>query len=192
MADTLVKLIEMVPSTAAVGDGPAKQTNQPVQRRLVGPLSPRPTTRSSIVKPSFTAKPNLEAELAETRRAFRIYRSTNSREAVYVYLSKVFQAVTRWQRLGCAIRNARATIRLQANAPQMKAEPFAIMVFCTSDPKVVDAKTRSKWSRVLRYAARVKPPCQPLIDFVRVRGGLNECACNFGRISRCPQTNAAV
>jgi hypothetical protein len=91
-----VKLIEMVPSTAAVGDGPAKQTNQPVQRRLVGPLSPRPTTRILIAKPSFTAKPNLEAEFAELRKAFRIYRST--------YLSRVFAVVTRWQRLDCALK----------------------------------------------------------------------------------------
>jgi len=27
-------------------------------------------------------------------------------------------------------------------------EPFGIVIFCTSSPKIVDAKTRSKWSRV--------------------------------------------
>ena len=62
----------------------------------------------------------------------------------------------------------------------MKPEPFGIVIFCTSDPKIVDAKTRSKWSRVLRYAARAKPEGQRLTDFVKSNGGINECARKFG------------
>ncbi len=38
----------------------------------------------------------------------------------------------------------------------------AILIFWTSDPKIADAKTRSKWSRVLLYAARAQPPGQRL------------------------------
>jgi hypothetical protein len=176
MADTLVKHIGMAPSTAGVGERPAKQTNQPVQRRLVGQLSPRPTTRIHIAKPSFAAKPNLEAELAKVRKAWRTYRSTNSRQAVYIYLSQVYQVVTRWQRLDCAMKNARAAMGLRADAPQMKPEPFAIVIFCTSDPDTVDAKTRSKWARVCRYARKTKPRKGRLIDFIKAQGGLNECA----------------
>jgi len=63
----------------------------------------------------------------------------------------------------------------------MKPEPFGILIFCTSDSEVVDAKTRSKWSRVLRYAARAKPAGQRLTDFVKSNGGLNECARKFAR-----------
>ena len=33
------------------------------------------------------------------------------------------------------------------------AVPLAAVIACTADPKKVDGKTRSKWSRVLRYAA---------------------------------------
>ena len=40
----------------------------------------------------------------------------------------------------------------------MKPEPFGIVIFCTSDPEVADAKTRSKWSRVLRYATKKQSP----------------------------------
>jgi hypothetical protein len=101
---------------------------------------------------------------------------------VYIYLSRVFAVVSRWHRLDCAVKNARVALRLQANAPQMKPEPFAIVIFCTSDPGTVDAKTRSKWSRVLRYARRSKPAGQRLIDFIRSNGGLNECAHEFGEI----------
>jgi hypothetical protein len=39
---------------------------------------------------------------------------------------------------------------------------------------VADAKTRSKWSRVLRFARSVKPANQSLTDFIKSNGGLNE------------------
>ena len=82
----------------------------------------------------------------------------------------------RWRRLNCALNKSRAALRLRHNPPQLKPEPFGIVIFCTADPKIVDAKTRSKWSRVLRYAAQAKPPGQRLTDFIKSNGGLNECA----------------
>jgi hypothetical protein len=184
VADALMKPIELAVPAGEVGQGPAKQTNQTVQRKIVGPLSPLAIWRISIAKPKLTAKPDIDTELAEIRRAWRPYQSHNSRDAVYTYLSKVFAVVTRWQRLDCALKNARAALRLQTDAPQMKPEPFATVIFCTADPEVVDAKTRSKWSRVLRYAARAKPPGQRLTDFVKSNGGVNECARKFARMSR--------
>jgi hypothetical protein len=87
----------------------------------------------------------------------------------------------RWQRLNCAVKNSRAALRLAHDAPQMKPEPFGTVIFCTADPYVVDAKTRSKWSRVLRYARKAKPGNQRLTDFVKSNGGLNECARRFAR-----------
>jgi hypothetical protein len=32
-------------------------------------------------------------------------------------------------------------------------EPFAALILCTADRQKVDKRTRSKWSRVLRYSA---------------------------------------
>jgi hypothetical protein len=58
------------------------------------------------------------------KRAWRIYQSTNSREAVYIYLASVFGIVTRWRRLNCAVKHSRTALRLQAGAPQMMPEPF--------------------------------------------------------------------
>jgi hypothetical protein len=89
----------------------------------------------------------------------------------------------RWRRLNCALKKSRAALRLRPNPPQMKPEPFAIAIFCTSDSNVADAKTRSKWSRVLRYAAQAKPASQRLTDFITSNGGLNECARKFARIA---------
>jgi hypothetical protein len=75
------------------------------------------------------------------------------------------QLVMRWRRLDCALVKSKAALRLRPNPPQMKPEPFGIMIFCTAGPKTVDGKTRSKWSRVLRYAARTKPEGQHLIFY---------------------------
>jgi hypothetical protein len=41
-------------------------------------------------------------------------------------------------------------------------EPFAAIIRCTAEPAKVDKRTRSKWSRVLRYAAEYKPSSEPL------------------------------
>ncbi len=181
MADTLVKPIEMAVPAVNVGQEPAKRPNQSVQRKIVRPLSLYPSSRILPAKPTLAAKPDLETELAEVRKAWRIYRSTNGRDAVYIYLSKVFQVVSRWQGLNCAEKSARAALRLRANAPPLKPDPFAIVIFCTSDPDVVDPKTRSKWRRALRYAVRTKPAGQRLIDFIKSKGGINECARRFAR-----------
>jgi hypothetical protein len=56
-----------------------------------------------------------------------------------------------------------------------------LLPICTCDPDVADAKTRSKWSRVLRYARKERPANQGLTDFIKSNGGLNECARRFAR-----------
>jgi hypothetical protein len=175
VADTLVKPIERGLPIDVVKMS-AKQTNQSVQRKIAGPPSSYPHARKPIAKPSIATKSFLGIELAEMDRAWRRYQSTNDRDAVYIYLAAVFGIVMRWRRLDCAMKESRMALRLHPNPPQMKPEPFGIVIFCTADSKIVDAKTRSKWSRVLRYAARVKPPGQRLTDFIKSNGGLNECA----------------
>ena len=114
MADSLMKPIELAVPAGEVGQGPAKQTNQPVQRTIVGPLSPHALRRISIAQSNLTVKPNIKTELAEIRRAFRAYQSHNSRVAVYIYLSSVFAVIMRWRRLNCAVKNSKAALRLSA------------------------------------------------------------------------------
>jgi hypothetical protein len=123
----------------------------------------------------------IESALAEVRQTWQKYRCTNLRIAVYYYLEAVFELVRRWQRLKCSLKNSRAALRLQPNAPKLRVEPFAIVIFCTCDPEIADAKTRSKWSRVLRFARKMKPAGQTLTDFIQANGGLNECARRFAR-----------
>jgi hypothetical protein len=164
---------------------PPGHQRTPVPRIRLDPSNQVPLYKKTS-KPSPTLRATVEQELAEVKQAWQKYRSTNSRDAVYFYLEAVFALVRRWQRLKCSLKNSRAALSLQTNPPQMKPEPFAIAIFCTSDPRVVDAKTRSKWSRVLRYAARAKPLGQRLTDFVKSNGGINECARKFAQPVRRP------
>ena len=160
---------------------PTVLTRPLVRQKIVSPVNRCPAVNEQLSRPTLNPISSIEAELAEIKRAWRIYQSTNSRDAVYIYLASVFGIVMRWRRLNCALKKSRTALRFQHDAPQMKPEPFAIMILCTSDSNVADAKTRSKWARVCRYARKTKPRQVRLIDFVKSQGGLNECARRFAR-----------
>ncbi len=168
-------------SQAPVAKQPTAPINPVFQKRIVRPSSrcPLPTKPNSKLtpKPSRT----IEADLAEVVEVWARYRSTNGRDAVYMYLEMVFAVVRRWQRRECSKKNSRAILRLRGGARRMRIEPFSILIFCTADPKVADAKTRSKWSRVLQYARMAKPADQPLTAFIKSNGGINACAGMFAR-----------
>ena len=170
-------------SQAPLARQPTAPTNPVVQERIVGPSSryPLPTK----LKSKLTPKPSstIEADLGEVLEVWTRYRSTNGRDAVYMYLEMVFAVVRRWQRLECSKKNSRAILRLRNGARRMRIEPFSILIFCTADPKVADAKTRSKWSRALQYARIAKPADQPLTAFIKSKGGINVCAGIFARRS---------
>ena len=131
----------------AVANSPLRQTIRPIRQRTRGPLSPlvkNALVKKPIWRPTLNPVSSIETELAQVRNAWARYRSINDRDAVYIYLASVFAVVVRWRRLNCAVKNSKAALRLRSNPPQMKPEPFAIVIFCTADPKIVDAKTRSK------------------------------------------------
>jgi hypothetical protein len=62
-----------------------------------------------------------------------------------------------------------------------REDPFAAMIRCTADPVKTDKRTRSKWSRVMRYAAAYKPESERLDHFIIRKGGINACAARFSR-----------
>jgi hypothetical protein len=63
-----------------------------------------------------------------------------------------------------------------------REDPFAAIIRCTADPAKADKRTRSKWSRLMRYAAMYKPDPEPLAQFIQRKRGINACA---SRYSRC-------
>jgi hypothetical protein len=93
----------------------------------------------------------------------------------------VYDLVAWWMAEGREIDRARRALRLQRLKVSDREDPFAAIIRCTADPAKADKRTRSKWSRVMRYAAAYKPNAEPLDQFIRRKGGINACAGRFSR-----------
>ena len=109
----------------------------------------------------YTTQALMQA-LLRVRLAWEGCQSCRDRNAIYGYLTAVFDLVMWWAAENRAISRARWTLRLQGADLPTNDEPFAAVIFCTSDPCKVDKRTLSKWSRVLRYAAEYKTNAEPL------------------------------
>ncbi len=118
----------------------------------------------------------MKANLLRLQNEWETFQSTNARDAVYRYLTAVFDLVSWW-----SVDRAHRALHLRGHHSVREPEAFATIIRCTSDPAKVDDRTRSKWSRVLRYAAEYKDLDEPLRDFIKCRGSINEFASRFAR-----------
>jgi hypothetical protein len=123
----------------------------------------------------------LRQDLTWVRNAWDECQGKRKRDAIYGYLTAVFDLVAWWAAENRAVERAHQALRLRNLSPSDHDEPFAAIIRCTADPEKVDRRTRSKWSRVLRYVAEQESSSEPLAAFVRRKGGINACA---GRITR--------
>lgn len=116
-------------------------------------------------------------ELDKARRAWRKYQSTRRRDAVYSYLSEVFTTVRRWKQQDMVRVKVHQTLAAtQQQITIRNREPFGVVLFCTSN---ADTKTRSKWSKALRFAERSISSVDNIPKFMKRHGGINECANRF-------------
>ena len=98
----------------------------------------------------------LKANLSRLENEWEIYQTTRSRDGIYQLFGRRVRAghVVEEHK---AVEYAHRALWLQAISTLVKEpEPFAAVIFCTADPEKVDYRMRSKWSRVLRYAADVQ------------------------------------
>jgi hypothetical protein len=109
------------------------------------------------------------------RHAWDECQAHRERDAIYGYLSAVFDLVMWWAAEHRAISRARWALQLQRLDLPTTDEPLAMVIFCTADRQKVDKRTRSKWSRALRYAAEYKTKAEPLAAFIQRKGGINKC-----------------
>jgi hypothetical protein len=123
----------------------------------------------------------LRQDLLRVRNAWEECQASRDRNAIYGYLSAVFDLVIWWGAEGRAVSRARWALQLQHLDLPTTDEPFAMVIFCTADSAKVDKRTRSKWSRVMRYAIEYKSPSEPLAAFIQRKGGINKCAERFAR-----------
>src|SRR5262249_47838708 len=94
----------------------------------------------------------LRQDLLRLRNAWDDCQAKRDRDAIYLFLTPVFNLVAWWATEKCAVERAQKALRLHNVRPSDHDEPFAAIISCTADPAKVDKRTRSKWSRVLRYA----------------------------------------
>jgi hypothetical protein len=137
--------------------------------------------KRSVKDPVPYSKEALRQDLTRVRSAWEECQASRARNAIYGYLSAVFDLVMWWIAEDRAISRAHWALQLQRLALPTTDEPFAAVILCTADRQKVDKRTRSKWSRVLRYAAEYKTGAESLAAFVRRKGGINKCAARFTR-----------
>ena len=123
----------------------------------------------------------LRQDLTRVRLAWEECQASRDRNAIYGYLGAVFDLVMWWKAEDRAISRARWALQLQRRDLPTTEEPFAMVILCTADRQKVDKRTRSKWSRVMRYAAEYKSSSEPLATFVQRKGGINKCVERFTR-----------
>ena len=119
----------------------------------------------------------LRQRLSEVSEAWDEFQETRDRDAVYGYLSAVFDLVARYKSGDRAVRLVRRAQKFAGLPRDGNADPFTTVIRCTTSDEV-DAKTRSKWSRALRYAAQRKKRGS-LKSFIKRKGGINACASRF-------------
>jgi hypothetical protein len=139
---------------------------------------------SSRLKPSvrndvpYTTEA-IKQDLLRVRNAWEECQASRKRDAIYTYLTAVFDLVAWWTAEGHARERAHKALRLRRICLFDGEEPFAAIIRCTADPAKVDKRTRSKWSRALRYALACKSATETLDRFMKRKGGINECAGHF-------------
>src|SRR5207248_6768586 len=106
--------------------------------------------------------------------AWDVFQETRDRDAVYEYLRAVFSIVQHYDWKDRTKKLVRHAFKFAGLPVDIKADPFAAVIRCTSEQQL-DRKTLSKWSRALRYTARVRKRT-PLKTFIKDRGGINACA----------------
>jgi hypothetical protein len=137
--------------------------------------------KRSAKEPVPYSKEALRQDLTRVRIAWDECQSSRDRNAIYGYLAVVFDLVMWWAASDRAVSRARWALQLQRLESPTSDEPFAAIILCTADRQKVDKRTRSKWSRVLRYAMEYKANAEPLAAFVRRKGGINKCVERFTR-----------
>jgi hypothetical protein len=123
----------------------------------------------------------LKQDLLRVQNTWEESQASRERVAIYSYLGAVFDLAVWWTAEKRACKRANKALRLRNMSPFDHEEPFAAIIRCTCDPSKVDKRTRSKWSRALRYTLAHKSSSEPLDQFMKRKGGINECATQFTR-----------
>jgi hypothetical protein len=139
----------------------------------------RPTPEPIPYRPAA-----LRQDLDRVRNIWAKCQRRRRRDAIYGYLTAVYDLVTWWAAEGRDVERARLALRSRLLEVPEREDPFAAIIRCTADSVRVDIRTRSKWSRVMRYATAHKDDAEPFQRFVKRKGGINRCASRHTQLLR--------
>jgi hypothetical protein len=106
--------------------------------------------------------------------------ASRSRFAFYEYLAAVFEFYVQLRRRNRAKPLAKRIAKLFGLRKQNGPHPIRTIIDATS---TADIKSRSRWSRALRYAWRERKTWKDLGSFLRENGGPAGCADQFAAIN---------
>src|SRR5260370_11408288 len=95
-------------------------------------VSPRLKTPVGDEVPYTTAA--LRQDLLRVRNAWEDSQTRREREAIYTYLTAVFDLVAWWAAENRAVEGAQKALRLNNIRASDHDEPFAAIIRCTADP----------------------------------------------------------
>jgi hypothetical protein len=129
-------------------------------------------------------KSRLSSELETLRAVSKRTFSSGNRMAVRTLLGAIFNQVSVWEAEDRLEEGLYGLLdSLKAPVPLRIGEAFAVAIYCTAPH--VDKKSRSKWSRALRYAAANKPSDEAIKKFIKRNGGINACASRYAQFALC-------
>ena len=165
--------------------------NSPVSPSLLPRpiVPPMPTPQGSGDRKQNTS---VKHRLSVVAEAWDDFQTSRRRDAVYGFLSAVFTLVQRHTKRGRTRRLRRELSSIMGTKVEPATDPFTLVIRAVADADGIDRKTVSKWSRALRYVAKVKPVGMSVRAFMQLRGGVNGCAEQYAAYFRKANRTARV
>ncbi len=152
--------------------------------RMDRSIRPPPREERAATNAIPYTKNALERDLERVHDAWDDSQADRRRDAIFGYLKSVYGLVNWWSAERAEVDRARQAVRLRGLLPWPREDVYAAIIRCTADPARADKRTRSKWSRVMRYAKMEKDDQEPFAEFIKRKGGINECNARYGRCLR--------
>jgi hypothetical protein len=148
-----------------------------MQPSSLSTFQPKPSPKEAVPYSNEAMRQDLQ----RVRNAWDDCQASRDRNAIYRYLTAVYGLMVWWTAEGREVNRARRALRLQRLEVTDREDPFASVIRATADPAKADKRTRSKWSRVMRYAAACRRDSEALDQFIWRKGGINACAARYSR-----------
>jgi hypothetical protein len=110
--------------------------------------------------------------------------ASRGRFAFYDYLAAALELYVQLRRRNEAKPTARRIAKLFGLRKSNRAHPIRTIIDATS---TADLKTRSRWTRALKYAWRERKTWKDFVSFLRENGGPAGCAEQFAAITKKDQ-----